>query len=79
MTTMKPTRISAHSLVALLLIVLAGIPMAMAQTKPAPKPMAQPADPIASKINPTLTPDGLKPDTLCPTSNLVKDRRFVYQ
>jgi len=76
---MKPTRISAHSLVALLLIVLSGIPMAMAQTKPAPKPMAQPADPIASKINPTLTPDGLKPDTLYPTSNLVKDRRFVYQ
>ena len=79
LTTMKPTRISAHSLVALLLIVLSGIPMAMAQTKPAPKPMAQPADPITSKINPTLTPDGLKPDTLYPTSNLVKDRRFVYQ
>lgn len=79
LTTMKPTRISALSLVALLLIVLSGIPMAMAQTNPAPKPMAQPTDPIASKINPTLTPDGLKPDTLYPTSNLVKDRRFVYQ
>jgi hypothetical protein len=48
-------------------MIFAAFPLASAQTIPAPK------------INPALTADGLKPDTLYPVSNLVKDRRFVYQ
>ena len=62
--------------------------VAKLQPKPASKPTSKPATepltsaqikPSAPKINPALTADGLKPDTLYPVSNLVKDRRFVYQ
>ena len=65
-------------------------PVAKPTPKVAPKPAAKPAIPkpavvqpapvvSAPKPNPALTPEGLKPDTLYPVSNLVKDRRFVYQ
>jgi hypothetical protein len=32
-----------------------------------------------NKINPNLTLEGAKPDTLYPVTNVVNDRRFVYQ
>lgn len=116
---MQPNKNSIYSLLTAIAMMIAGIPLATAQSKPvskpqpkpvntqapkpadkpvtkavakpAPKPTSKPAtapsasaqikpsSPTTPKINPALTADGLKPDTLYPVSNLVKDRRFVYQ
>lgn len=76
---MNPSRNSVYTLLSVLALLFTGMPLASAQSKPAPKPAPKPATAAAPKINPAVTADGLKPDTLYPISNLVKDRRFVYQ
>ncbi|MFM7639744.1 MAG: hypothetical protein ACKO67_08470 [Bacteroidota bacterium] len=76
---MNPSRNSVYTLLSVLALLFTGMPLASAQSKPVPKPAPKPATAAAPKINPAVTADGLKPDTLYPISNLVKDRRFVYQ
>ncbi|MEY5036419.1 MAG: hypothetical protein RLZZ110_1436 [Bacteroidota bacterium] len=75
LTTMKPTRISAISFILFSAMIFAGIPSAFGQSRPTTKPPVT----VAPKLNPKLTANGSKPDTLYPVSNLIKDRRFVYQ